>query len=127
MHSSCLLRFCILASLLVSDTLLFAEDWPQWLGPKRDAIWRESGIIEKFPANGLPIRWRTKIGAGYSGPIVANGRVYVTDRPLAQDTATPADPFERGSVRGGERVVCLSEADAHRRCHHAYESGYPIG
>ena len=28
---------------------LQAEDWPQWLGPKRDGVWRESGIVEKLP------------------------------------------------------------------------------
>src|SRR5213592_4208871 len=27
-----------------------ADDWPQWLGPKRDAVWRETGIMEKFPS-----------------------------------------------------------------------------
>jgi hypothetical protein len=29
---------------------LQADDWPQWLGPKRDGVWREKGIVEKFPA-----------------------------------------------------------------------------
>ena len=27
-----------------------ADDWPQWLGPRRDSVWRESGILKKFPA-----------------------------------------------------------------------------
>src|ERR1041384_2170652 len=52
-----------------------ADDWPQWQGPRRDGVWRESGLVGKFPANGPPVRWRTNIGAGYSGPIVAGGRV----------------------------------------------------
>ena len=56
-----------------------ADDWPQWLGPQRDAIWRETGIVEKFPADGLKYRWRVPIGGGYTGPAVAKGRVYVTD------------------------------------------------
>ena len=30
---------------------LNADDWPQWAGPKRDGIWRETGILEKFPAD----------------------------------------------------------------------------
>ena len=29
-----------------------ADDWPQWLGPKRDGVWRETGLLEKFPAGG---------------------------------------------------------------------------
>ena len=60
-----------------------ADDWPQWLGPQRDGVWRETGILDKFPKDGPPIRWRTPIGAGYAGPAVAGGRVYITDRILA--------------------------------------------
>jgi len=119
-------RWCILGALLSPKMGLFADDWPQWLGPQRDAVWRESGIIEKFPTNGPPIRWRTKIGAGYSGPIVAKGRVYVTDRRLAQDAANPSDPFERGTVRGGERILCLNETDGRLLWQHQYDCAYSI-
>src|SRR5262245_52644296 len=52
-----------------------AEDWPQWLGPQRDGVWRETGILEAFPKEGLRVRWRTAIGGGYAGPAVAHGRV----------------------------------------------------
>ncbi|MBG86721.1 MAG: dehydrogenase [Verrucomicrobiales bacterium] len=59
---------------------LHADDWPQWRGPNRDGAWRETGIIEKFPAKQIARKWSVPIGGGYSGPTVANGRVYVTDR-----------------------------------------------
>src|SRR5438105_272903 len=39
---------------------VLADDWPQWLGPKRDSVWRETGIVEKFPVNGPTIVWRSK-------------------------------------------------------------------
>ena len=55
-----------------------ADDWPQWRGVNRDGVWLETGIVEKFDE--LSIRWRAEISAGYSGPTVADGRVYVTDR-----------------------------------------------
>src|SRR4051794_11449443 len=29
-----------------------ADDWPQWMGPHRDNVWREDGILDKFPAGG---------------------------------------------------------------------------
>ena len=32
---------------LISSNVLHAADWPQWLGPQRDAVWREDGILEK--------------------------------------------------------------------------------
>src|SRR5687767_3213218 len=92
-------------------SMVLADDWPQWLGPKRDGVWRETGIVKEFPAGGPKMRWRTGIGAGYSGPAVAAGRVYVTDRLLAPRTANPANPFERGVIPGSERVLCLNEQD----------------
>ena len=113
------------AGILGGNTL-FADDWPQWLGPQRDAVWRESGIIARFPTNGPPVRWRASIGGGYAGPVVANGRVYVADRRLAQGTSNPADPFDRGVIRGGERVLCLSEADGQVLWKYEYECPYTI-
>lgn len=69
------------------------DDWPDWGGPKRDLVWRETGIVKKFPTEGLlPRVWSTPIGEGYSGPAVANGRVYITDRQIRAQT---------------ERVLCL--------------------
>lgn len=38
---------CLLLDAFASP--LLADDWPRWLGPKRDGVWREHGIIEKFP------------------------------------------------------------------------------
>ena len=54
-------------------------EWPQWRGPTRDGSWTETGVRESLPDQLAP-RWRTEIGAGYSGPTVADGRVYVMDR-----------------------------------------------
>src|SRR6185295_13935526 len=84
-----------------------ADDWPQWLGPQRDGIWRETGIVEKFPADGPPVRWRTSVNSGYSGPVVVGNRLYVMDRepgPRPQ-----RKPGERGllTVPGNERVLCV--------------------
>ena len=56
-----------------------ADDWPQWLGPRRDSVWRETGVVKSIPAGGLPVKWRTPVGLGYSGPAVAGGRVFVMD------------------------------------------------
>ncbi len=103
-----------------------ADDWPQWLGPQRDAVWRETGIIEKFPAEGPRYRWRVPIGGGYAGPAVAKGRVYVTDRQLPQGATNPANPFARGAIPGGERVLCLNEADGKIIWQHQYDCPYTV-
>jgi outer membrane protein assembly factor BamB len=102
------------------------DDWPQWLGPKRDGIWRETGILEGFPAGGLKVRWRTEIGAGYAGPAVASGKVYVTDRIVAPKASVPASGFERGKIPGMERVLCLNESDAKVLWKHEYDCPYDM-
>jgi outer membrane protein assembly factor BamB len=67
---------CIVAAAAVA---LGADDWPEWRGRGRLGVWAESGLVEKFPAGGPPATWRTPIHAGYAGPAVAGGRVFVTD------------------------------------------------
>src|SRR5687767_5778729 len=74
----------VFAVLIVTPATV-ADDWPQWGGPQRDLVWRETGIVETLPAvdpqtGMLPRKWTAKIGAGYAGPAVANGRVFVADR-----------------------------------------------
>jgi outer membrane protein assembly factor BamB len=102
-----------------------ADDWPQWLGPKRDGVWRETGLLDKFPADGPKVRWRTPIGSGYAGPAVANGRVYVADRVPPEGAAGPADGF--ATRKGRERLLCLDEATGQVLWEHAYDCTYTIG
>ena len=45
-------RFLTLALLGLTSTGARADDWPQWLGPQRDGVSRETGILEKFPREG---------------------------------------------------------------------------
>src|SRR5439155_17869952 len=81
---------------------LAADDWPQWLGPQRDGVWRETGILEKFPAAGPKVRWRVAVGGGYAGPAVAKGRVYLTDRQLAPGASNPSNPFAQVTIPGSD-------------------------
>src|SRR4029078_8204905 len=69
--------------LLCGAAAARADDWPQWMGPKRDAVWREQGVLAKFPAGGPKKRWRVKVVEGYSGPAVAGGKGYGTHRVLS--------------------------------------------
>ena len=53
-----------------------AEDWPQWRGPNRDGISRETGLLREWPAGGPPLVFRVgSLGAGYSTVAVSEGRI----------------------------------------------------
>jgi outer membrane protein assembly factor BamB len=71
--------FVIILGLLLTIQV-FGAEWPQWRGPDRDGIWREDGIVETFEGREPSVLWRAQIANGYSGPTVAKGRVYITDR-----------------------------------------------
>jgi outer membrane protein assembly factor BamB len=103
-----------------------ADDWPQWMGPQRDEVWRETGIVDKFPQGGPPIRWKVELGAGYAGPAVAEGRVFVMDRPVPPGGKRKITEFARPKVPGTERVVCLNEADGKELWKHEYDCTYTI-
>ncbi len=103
-----------------------ADDWPQWLGPQRDAVWRETGIIDKFPAEGPKVKWRVPIGAGYSGPAVTGGRIYLMDRKLAKAGSNPSNPFDRATIPGTERIFCLDEASGKLIWEKEYDCPYEV-
>ena len=55
-----------------------ADDWPQWRGPQRTGISRETGLLKEWPKEGPKQVWQVKdIGYGYGTPAVAGGRLYL--------------------------------------------------
>ena len=118
------------ASLFASASS--ASDWPQWMGPNRDGVWPEAGVVKAFPAGGPKVVWRAPVQGGYSGPAVANGKVYVTDRVLAKGAADPKDPFDsKTTIPSTERVLCLDAKTGEKLWKHEYECpyqvSYPVG
>ena len=112
------LSACVASVLFLSATCAPADDWPQWRGMNRDGVWHETGIIESFAGPQLDAEWTAEISNGYSGPTVAEGRVYVTDRVV--------DPVQM------ERVLCFDASTGERLWTHEYTCryhrvGYPDG
>jgi outer membrane protein assembly factor BamB len=107
-----------------------ADDWPQWLGPQRDSVWREEGIVDRFPETGLKFKWRAEVSLGYAGPAVAEGRVYVADYVKNSGEITN-NPGRRDKLEGSERVLCFDAATGQLLWKHeyaqAYELSYPGG
>ncbi|MBI5772655.1 MAG: PQQ-like beta-propeller repeat protein [Verrucomicrobia bacterium] len=124
----CHRRLVLHLVVLLASLPVRAEDWPQWLGPQRDGVWRETGILEKFPEGGPKLRWRAPLGNGYSGPAVAKGRVYVMDRvPSTERRSAPGGGGkQRGALLGSERVLCFNEADGRLIWKHEYDCPYDV-
>jgi len=76
-----------LLCLVLSNTTARCDDWPQWRGPSRNGISKETGWLEFWPDNGSPkIAWRASVGQGHSAISVANGRAYTMGWDGSQDT-----------------------------------------
>jgi outer membrane protein assembly factor BamB len=53
------------------------DDWPQWRGPLRDGLSRETGLLSSWPPGGPPLVWKASgLGAGYSTVTVQGGRIF---------------------------------------------------
>jgi len=64
---------------LLGSRSAFGEDWPQFRGPRRDSCSNETGLLKSWPPDGPQLLWTvTGLSKGYSSPVVADGRVYVT-------------------------------------------------
>jgi outer membrane protein assembly factor BamB len=103
--------YIALAVSLLLAVVVDGEDWPQFRGPNRDGVWSETGILQIFPTGGLKVRWRKPVGVGWSSPVVAKGRVFVTDALLQK-------PLVK------ERVHCFEEATGKPLWTYVYDVTY---
>ena len=76
-----------------------AADWPQWLGPERNGISSETGLLKNWPEAGPQEVWRAPLGKGFSGISISRGRVYTM--------------FANGD---GEFVICLKAENGEEVC-----------
>ncbi len=68
-------------SAVASAALIASPEagWPQFRGPRRDGISDERGLLQSWPDTGPKVLWSaTGAGRGFSSPIIADGRLYVT-------------------------------------------------
>lgn len=102
-----------------------ADDWPQWMGPNRDGLWTEKGIVETFPKDGPKKLWSTKIAGGYSGPAVVGDRVFVTDY-IRNGGDAANNPGVQAKSEGKERVLCLNAKTGEELWKHEYDVKYAV-
>ncbi len=102
------MRYLMLSILaLVVPLAGHAEDWPRFLGPRGDNTSAETGLLERFPTNGVPIVWEKKIGTGYSAPSIFGGQLMLHHR-----------------IGGEEVVENFDAANGQPLWRHAYPSSF---
>jgi outer membrane protein assembly factor BamB len=96
--------------LFILYGLVYCEEWPDWRGPNRNGEWNETNVKQIFDSDTIKLKWRVPILAGYSGPTVAENRVYITDRLT--------EPEEI------ERVLCFDSMTGQKIWSYAYSCKY---
>jgi outer membrane protein assembly factor BamB len=68
----------LVAAAFLGMAVLDAANWPQWQGPDRTRISKETGLLKEWPANGPRLIWTAnELGSGYGSMSVAGDRVYL--------------------------------------------------
>jgi outer membrane protein assembly factor BamB len=75
-----IVRAIAIIFVLLVACQVFATDWPQYLGPDRNAVSTEKGLLRSWPATGPKVLWTVPLGEGFGGPAISEGKVYVYDR-----------------------------------------------
>src|SRR6516164_5963734 len=66
----------LLGGLLLAGAAC-ADDWPQWLGPGRNNVSKETGLLQSWPKSGPKLLWTfSQAGMGYSAPSIVGDRLY---------------------------------------------------
>jgi outer membrane protein assembly factor BamB len=68
-----------------------ADDWPQFLGPTRNGVYAGPALAETWPSTGPRVVWRKQVGQGFSGPVVAQGRVILFHRVGSEEVLESLD------------------------------------
>lgn len=107
-----MVRVLAYANLLICAVMGMAADWPQFLGPARDATSAEKGLAASWPEKGPPVLWEREVGEGYSAPVISGGKLVLLHR-----------------VGDEELVECLDAATGKPIWKHADPTSYddPLG
>lgn len=112
--SSCNTVWCLVAFAFVCDASIARSDWPQFRGSDARGVSEGQGLPETWSAT-ENVEWKTDIaGRGWSSPIVAGDRIFLTTVINTGKSEAP----KKGLYFGGDRpnppasihqwqVICL--------------------
>ncbi len=75
-----IIRSLMIIAVLFAGCQIFASDWPQYLGPDRNSVSEEKGLLKTWPKEGPRVLWTVPLGEGFGGPAIFEGMVYIYDR-----------------------------------------------
>lgn len=87
---------------IVPGPLATAEDWPQWRGPNRDGVCRETGLLKAWPQDGPELLWEISgLGTGYSTVSIVAGKLYTMgDRRIGREQTQFVCAYDLATQRG---------------------------
>lgn len=94
-----LLSAALLASVVIQGLPAASRgaDWPQWRGPERNGISKETGLLREWPKSGPKRLWEADdIGSGFAAPAVADDRIFVLGNRGLDDEFIQALSTENG-------------------------------
>ncbi len=74
------------------------EDWPNFLGQRRDGTSGETGLLTDWPDEGPPVLWEREVGEGYGAPVRANGRLVFFHRVDDDEVVECVDALDGADV-----------------------------
>lgn len=100
----------VLAAAAATAQSAKTGEWPQWRGPNRDGVSRETGLLKTWPAGGPRLLWKANgTGGGYGTPSVAGGKVYGMGYRAQEEVVWALD------AQTGKEVWASPVAAANRR------------
>ena len=91
-------RIHALAFFVVVAGVSVAADWPQFLGPERNGVYRGPALADTWPAKGPTVAWRKTVGQGFAAPVVVQNRLILFHRLGAQETVEALDATTGASI-----------------------------
>jgi len=83
---------CVACAVVAVAAQAPSTDWPQWRGPERSGVSRETGLLREWPRSGPAVVWSaSQLGTGYGSVAVAGNRVFVQGMKNRQSVVTSLD------------------------------------
>src|SRR5205809_4415277 len=98
------------ALMLVAAGSILADDWPQWRGPQRNGMSKETGLLKEWPKEGPKLRWKlAEIGSGYSTPAVVGEHLYLLSNDGLEKEFVAAHAVQDGKRQWTARLGNVGE------------------